>query len=141
MTQLVDSWIAPQRFSAVLLAIFAGLALLLSAIGIYGVIAYNVVQRTREIGIRMALGAGRDSVMQLILGQSLWIGIFGLSTGTAAAWLSAHALSSILFGIDPHDPVVFCGVPASLILVVMLASYVPARTATRIDPLVALRHE
>jgi len=141
LAQLVDSWMSPQRFSALLLAVFAGLALVLSAIGIYGVIAYNVVQRTREIGIRLALGAREDNVMQLILGQGTWIGLLGLTTGTAAAWLSTHALSSILFGVDPHDPAIFFGVLAFLMLVVMLASYIPARRATRIDLLVALRHE
>jgi putative ABC transport system permease protein len=141
MTQLIESSISPQKFSSLLLAVFAGLALLLSAIGIYGVIAYSVVQRTREIGIRMALGADRSNVMQLILGQGIWIGILGLTAGMAAAWLSTRVLSSMLFGVDPHDAGIFFVVLASLILVVMLASYVPARRATRVDPLVALRDE
>lgn len=141
MTQLIESSISPQKFSSLLLAVFAGLALLLAAIGIYGVIAYSVVQRTREIGIRMALGANRSNVMLLILKQGTWIGILGLTTGMAAAWLSTRILSSMLFGVAPHDPGIFFAVLASLILVVMLASYVPARRATRVDPLVALRDE
>ena len=141
MTDLVEYWMSPQKFNSLLLAIFAGLALVLAAIGIYGVIAYSVVQRTREIGIRMALGADRTNVLRLILRQGARIGMLGLLIGTAAAYLSTRALSSMLYGVDPHDPLIFAAIAASLIVVVMLASYVPARRATRVDPLIALRYE
>jgi putative ABC transport system permease protein len=141
MTRLLEVWMSPQKFNSLLLAIFAGLALVLAAIGIYGVIAYSVVQRTREIGIRMALGADRANVLRLILRQGARIGMLGLGIGTAAAYLSTRALSSMLYGVDPHDPLIFAGIAASLIVVVVLASYIPARRATRVDPLIALRYE
>jgi putative ABC transport system permease protein len=141
MTDTLEYWMSPQKFSSLLLAIFAGLALVLAATGVYGVIAYTVVQRTREIGIRMALGADKANVSQLILSHGVRIGILGLVIGTAAAYLATRTLSSMLFGVNPHDPLIFIGVAVSLIIVVMLASYLPARKATRVDPLVALRHE
>jgi putative ABC transport system permease protein len=115
--------------------------LILAAIGIYGVVAYSVVQRTREIGIRAALGADRGALVRLILSSGARIGILGLGVGTAAAYLSTRALSSMLFGVDPHDPEVFLATAASLALVILLASYLPARNATRVDPLIALRAE
>jgi putative ABC transport system permease protein len=141
MTRLLENWMSPQKFSSLLLAIFAGLALVLAAIGIYGVIAYSVVQRTREIGIRMALGADRANVLRLILRQGARIGMLGLVIGAAAAYLSTRALSSMLYGVDPHDPLIFAGIATSLFVVVVLASYLPARKATRVDPLIALRYE
>jgi putative ABC transport system permease protein len=141
MTDLVEYWMSPQKFNSLLLAIFAGLALVLAAIGIYGIIAYSVVQRTREIGIRMALGANRTNVLRLILRQGARIGMLGLVIGTAAAYLSTRALSSMLYGVDPHDPMIFAAIAVSLFVVVVLASYLPARRATRVDPLIALRYE
>jgi putative ABC transport system permease protein len=141
MSDLVEYWLSPQKFNSLLLAIFAGLALVLAAIGIYGVIAYSVVQRTREIGIRMALGADRTNVLRLILRQGARIGMLGLLIGTAAAYLSTRALSSMLYGVDPHDPLIFAAIALSLFVVIVLASYIPARRATRVDPLIALRYE
>jgi putative ABC transport system permease protein len=141
MTILLQSWMSPQKFSSVLLSVFAGLALVLAAIGIYGVIAYSVVERTREIGIRMALGATRDNVRRLILRQALRIGLLGIIFGAVAAYPTAHVLAGLLFGVRLHDPAVYCVVAASLLFVVVAASYFPARRATRVDPLVALRHE
>jgi putative ABC transport system permease protein len=141
MADLVDGWISPQKFSSLLLTIFAVLALVLAAIGIYGVIAYSVVQRTREIGIRMALGAIRTDVLHLILRQGVRIGLLGLALGMAGAYLATRMLASMLFGVNPHDPLVFLGVAASILIVVLLASYIPARRATRVDPLVALRYD
>jgi putative ABC transport system permease protein len=141
MTNRLEYWMSPQKFNSLLLAIFAGLALVLAAIGIYGVIAYSVVQRTREIGIRMALGADRVNVLRLILRQGARIGMLGLLIGTAAAYLCTRALSSMLYGVDPHDPFIFAGIAVSLFIVVVLASYLPARRATRVDPLIALRYE
>jgi putative ABC transport system permease protein len=141
LAELLEYWMTPQKFNSLLLAVFAGLALVLAAIGIYGVIAYSVVQRTREIGIRIALGAERGHVLRLILRHGARIGILGLGLGTAAAYAATRALSSMLFGVDPHDPGIFLGIAFSLSVVVMLASYIPARKATRVNPLVALRHE
>jgi putative ABC transport system permease protein len=141
MRDLLSFWMSPQKFSSVLLSVFAGLALVLAAIGIYGVIAYSVVQRTREIGIRMALGADRSDVVRLILRQGTRIGVLGLATGTAGAFLASNALSSMLFQVQPNDFGTFVIVAASLMMVVMLATYIPASKATRVDPLVALRHE
>jgi putative ABC transport system permease protein len=141
MTRRLEAWMSPQKFNSLLLAIFAGLALVLAAIGIYGVIAYSVVQRTREIGIRMALGADRANVLRLILRQGAKIGMLGLVIGTIAAYLSTRALSSMLYGVDPHDPLIFAAIAVSLFVVVVLASYIPARRATRVDPLIALRYE
>jgi len=141
MTDRLEYWMSPQKFNSLLLAIFAGLALVLAAIGIYGVIAYSVVQRTREIGIRMALGADRTNVLQLILRQGARIGMLGLLIGTAAAYLSTRALAGMLYGVDPHDPLIFAAMAVSLFVVVVMASYIPARRATRVDPLIALRYE
>jgi putative ABC transport system permease protein len=141
MKVLVEGSTSAQRFSTLLLAIFAALAVLLAAIGIYGVIAYSVVQRTREIGIRMALGAEPGDVLRLVLGQGVRIGLAGVVAGSLAAYIATRALAGMLFGVDPHDPLVFSGVAASIALVVVLASYIPARRATRVDPLVALRYE
>ncbi|HEY6329765.1 MAG TPA: ABC transporter permease, partial [Blastocatellia bacterium] len=141
MTRRLEEWMSPQEFNSLLLAVFAGLALILAAIGIYGVVAYSVVQRTREIGIRAALGADRGALVRLILGSGARIGIFGLAVGTVAAYVTTRTLSTMLFGVDPHDPEVFLATAASLGLVIILASYLPARRATRVDPVVALRSE
>jgi putative ABC transport system permease protein len=140
MSSLVDYWIAPHKFSSLLLSIFAGLALALASIGIYGVIAYSVAQRTREIGIRMALGADKAQVLRMILRQGAAIAAIGLITGTGTALLATRALSTMLFGVDAHDPAIFIGVAASLLVVVLAASYVPARKASRVDPLIALHY-
>ncbi len=141
MNDLLSLAIAPQKFSSLLLGIFAGLALLLAAIGIYGVISYMVAQRTHEIGIRMALGADRKDVLRLILRQGARIAAIGLTLGTVAALVATQALSSLLFGVNAKDPGIFLGVGVLLALVVLMASYVPARRAAKVDPLVALRCE
>jgi putative ABC transport system permease protein len=141
MSDLLSFWLSPHRFSSLLLSIFAGLALVLAAIGIYGVIAYSVAQRTHEIGVRMALGADKGDVLRLVLRQSVQIAALGLVAGTGSALLATRGLSSLLFGVKADDPVIFLGVAASLLLVVLAASYVPARKATLVDPLIALRYE
>jgi putative ABC transport system permease protein len=141
MSDLLSSWMSTPKFSSLLLSIFAGLALLLASIGVYGVIAYSVAQRTHEIGVRMALGADKGHVLRLVLRQSVRIAALGLVTGTGAALLATRGLSSLLFGVKADDPAIFIGVAASLLLVVLTASYVPARKATRVDPLIALRYE
>jgi predicted permease len=141
MADRIESWMAPQKFNGLLLSVFALLALVLAAVGIYGLIAYSVAQRTREIGIRMALGASKRNVLGLILRQGATMGIQGLAVGIGVAYLGMRALSSMLFGVEPHDPLIFFGVAESLILTVIIATYIPARKAARIDPLVAIRYE
>src|SRR3954466_9656085 len=124
-----------------LLAAFAGLALFLSSLGIYGVLAYDVSQRTREIGIRGAIGATRDQIVGMILKQGLWKSGLGIVLGLAGAFLLSRYMKSLLFGVQPTDPIVYAAVSAVLIAVALSASYLPARRAAKIDPLVALRDE
>jgi putative ABC transport system permease protein len=141
MDQLVANRISRPRMYAVLLGIFAAVAVALAAIGIYGVLAYSVAQRTREIGIRMALGARRAAVMRLVLGQSLVWTFAGISLGLAGAAVLTRYLDRMLFGLTRLDPATFAAVSVLFGLVAALASYVPARRATRVDPSIALRSE
>ncbi len=141
LDRLVSDSVSPRRFSSVLVAIFAGLALLLAAIGIYGVMSYTVSRRTQEIGVRMALGAQLGSVRRMILGQTLRLTLLGVGIGLAGAFVVARFLTSLLFGVGVYDPVTFLGVAALLIVVALAASYIPARRAMRVDPIVALRYE
>jgi len=137
---LADSVMQP-RFRTVLLGIFALLALVLSAAGIYGVISYSVLQRTQEIGIRMALGANLGDVLRLVLGQGAKLALLGVVIGTPVALALARLMQTLLFGISPGDPLTLLGVTLLLLLVGLLACYVPARRAMRVDPIVALRYE
>lgn len=130
-----------RRAVMLLLAAFAGLALFLSALGIYGVLAYDVSQRTREIGVRGAIGASQGQIVGLILKQGLWKTGLGLVIGLAGAFLLSRYMTSLLFQVRPTEPVVYAGVSLALLLVALLASYLPARRASKIDPLVALRDE
>ncbi len=139
--EYLDGTLSVPRFNTVLLALFAGLAMLLTAVGLYGVIAYSVAQRTHEIGIRMALGANPRDMMRLIVGQGIQLGLIGVGIGCAVAVGLTHFLSSLLFGVTATDPVSYAGVILLLFAVVVLACYVPARRAMRVDPMVALRHE
>ena len=141
MEQLVSNSISRPRLYAVLLGIFAAVATMLAAIGMYGVMAYGVAQRTREIGIRMALGAQRAEVMRLVVRQGLVLTAVGLATGLVAATVATRYLESFLFGVTPLDPSTFVGVSLIFVLIAMFASYIPARRATNVDPLVALRYE
>ena len=141
MTQVITSSVAGAKFNTFLLGSFAGLALLLAAIGIYGVLAYAVTQQTHEIGIRMALGAQRSGVVRLILTQGARLALIGSGIGAVAAFFLARLMSSLLYGVSPADSVTFAGVVLVLTLVALGASYIPARRAMRIDPMVALRHE
>jgi putative ABC transport system permease protein len=141
MTQLASESLAPLRVVAILLGIFAGLALALAAIGLYGVIAYSASQRTHEIGIRMALGAGRSKVLRLVVIDGLRLTLLGLSFGLAGALAVTRLLSSLLYGVKPHDPLTLISVTILLAAVAMLASYLPARRVTNVDPMLALRHE
>jgi len=141
LDNLISDSVSPRRFSSVLVAIFAGLALLLAAIGIYGVMSYTVSQRTQEIGVRMALGAQLASVRRMILGQTLKLTLIGVAIGLAGAFVVARFLTSLLFGVDVYDPATFLAVVALLTAVTLAASYIPAHRATRVDPIVALRYE
>ena len=141
MEQLASETIAPQHASVILIGIFAGMALLLAAIGIYGVISYAARQRTQEIGIRMALGAEPRAVLRLVMGEGLRLTVLGLGIGLTGALVLTRFLSSILYGVRPSDPMTFVMVALILATLALLASFMPARRATRVDPMAALRHE
>jgi putative ABC transport system permease protein len=141
MDDIVSNRIARPRMYAVLLGIFAAIGVALAAIGIYGVMAYSVSQRTREIGIRVALGAQRAQVVALVLNQSLVLSMSGIALGIAGAAAVTRYLEGFLFGLTPLDPATFIGVSVMFTAVALVAAYVPARRATRVDPLVALRYE
>jgi putative ABC transport system permease protein len=141
LDQIVSRSISQPRFYMTLLALFAGVALALAAIGIFGVLSYAVAQRTREIGIRMALGAQERTVVSLIVRHAMILAACGVAIGLAASWFLSRTLSSLLFATDPRDLTTFAVVAGTLGAVALLASYVPARRATRVDPIVALRAE
>jgi putative ABC transport system permease protein len=133
--------VARPRFQSVLLACFAGLALLLAAIGIFGVMSYSVAQRTHEIGIRVALGAQREEVLRLVVGQGLALALIGTAGGLAGALALTRYLRTLLFNVSPTDWLTFTAVPVVLCAVALAASYLPARRAMRVDPMQALRYE
>ena len=139
-TILADS-IARQRFSMLLLAIFASVALVLAAVGIYGVMSYSVAQRTHEIGIRMALGAQTSAVLKLALGYGFKLVLAGIAIGFIAALVLTRVMSTLLFGVTATDPTTFALISLLLIGVAAIASYIPARRATRVNPIIALRYE
>jgi putative ABC transport system permease protein len=141
MDERLGASLAPRRFAVTLLGFFAGIALLMAALGLYGVISYSVSQRTQEIGIRMALGAQTSQVVGMVLGQGMRLAVFGAVIGLFGAWVLARSLSSQLFQVGAFDPVVFFLMAAVLALVAALATYIPARRAARVDPIVALRYE
>jgi putative ABC transport system permease protein len=141
MEQLKSGTVASDRMHTMLLAIFAALALLLAAIGIYGVISYSVTQRTHELGIRAALGAGRGSLLAMVIRAGMRLTLIGLAIGFAGVLALTRLLGSLLFGISPHDPVTLMVVAAVLSTVALLACYIPARRASAVDPLVALRYQ
>ncbi|HEY2800400.1 MAG TPA: FtsX-like permease family protein, partial [Chthoniobacterales bacterium] len=141
METLIGKGLAQPRFNMVLLAVFAGVAMLLAAVGIYGVIAYSVAQRTREIGIRMALGAQRADMLRMVLRQSLSVVMVGLVIGLAAAFAATRLLASLLYGVGANDLLTYACVVFLLGGSAFLASYIPARRALKVDPMVALRYE
>jgi putative ABC transport system permease protein len=133
--------LAQQRFNMLLLGLFAALALILAAVGIYGAMAYSVSQRTHEIGIRTALGAQRQDVLRLVMTDGAKIAGLGIATGIAGALVLTRLMASLLFEVRPTDPATFVSVALLLALVVLAACYIPARRAMRVDPMVALRYE
>lgn len=139
MEQRVNESLARRRFSMLLVGVFAGVALALATIGIYGVMAYLVNQGTREIGIRMALGASRRSILTLVVRQGMVLALSGVTIGLGAAFLLTRLIRSLLFGVEATDPFTFVGISLLLVLIALLASYVPAQRAARIDPIVSLR--
>ena len=141
MDQVVARSIAPQRFNMLLIAAFAGVGLALTAIGIYGVMSYSVAQRTNELGIRIALGAQAIDVLKLIVRNGLTLTLIGIAVGLAGAFALTRLMASLLFGVTPTDALTFVLVTAGLLIVALVACYVPARRATKVDPLVALRYE
>jgi putative ABC transport system permease protein len=138
---LVDESMAPRRFALTLIGVFAGLALLVASIGVYGVISYSVTERTQEFGVRMALGAMRGDVLRMVLGRGLRMAAIGIAAGTLGALAVTRVLSSFLFGVTEHDPVTFAAVAGISVLVAVAACAIPALRATRVDPMVALREE
>jgi len=141
MGQRVDESLARRRFSMLLLGVFASFALVLATIGIYGVMAYLVSQGTREIGIRMALGASQRNVLSLVVRQGMALALSGVMIGLAAAFLLTRLMRSLLFGVEAADLITFAAISLLVLLIGLLASYIPAQSATRIDPIVSLRCE
>ncbi|HVG32798.1 MAG TPA: ABC transporter permease [Pyrinomonadaceae bacterium] len=141
MTEVMAASLAAQRFNMMLLGIFAGVALLLATVGIYGLMSYSITERTHEIGIRMALGAQTSDVLRMVLGQGLKLITFGVALGLVGAFALTRIMSSLLFGVRAVDPLTFAVVSALLAIVALLACYIPARRATRTDPMIALRYE
>ena len=141
MKEILNEAVAPRRFNMVLFGVLAGAALLLAAVGIYGVMAYTVTQRTHEIGIRLALGARTRDVLRLVIGQGMTLAALGLLLGLATALALTRLIKGWLFGISATDPLTFAALALLLTIVAMLACYFPARRATKVDPMIALRHE
>jgi ABC-type antimicrobial peptide transport system permease subunit len=141
LNDVIASTTAPRRFNTLLLAIFAAVALTLAATGIYSVISYSVTQRTQEIGIRMALGAQSGDVIRLVIKQGMMLTLAGIAAGALGAIAAARVISGLLYGVTATDPPTFVAISLLLTMVALLACYLPARRAARVDPLGALKHE
>jgi putative ABC transport system permease protein len=141
MEQVIAKSIARPRFNMLLLSIFAGVALVLASVGLYGVMNYSATQRTHEVGIRMALGATRGDIMRLVVGNGMLLTVTGIVIGVVASWGLTRVMSNLLFGITATDLPTYLGVSAVLATVALIANYIPARRATRVNPVIALRYE
>jgi putative ABC transport system permease protein len=141
MDALITRTLRAPRFNMLLVVCFAAVALLLAAVGIYGVLAYAVTQRTHEMGVRMALGARRRDIFSLVLGQGMRLALLGVVLGVAGAFAVTRGLQALLFGVGAGDAVTFAGVALLLVAVALLACYIPARRAMRVEPVIALRYE
>jgi putative ABC transport system permease protein len=141
MEQILETVTVQQRFNTTLLGIFATAALVLAAVGIYGVLSYSVIQRTHEIGIRMALGAQTRNVLGLVIAQGMKLALAGVVIGLVGAFVLTRLMEKLLFGVGTSDPATFVAVGLLLPIVALLACYLPARRATQVDPLTSLRHE
>jgi predicted permease len=141
MERRISDSVAQPRFYATLFGIFAGLAVILAAVGVYGVLSYHVAQCTRELGIRMAMGAQRSNVLHLVLRQGVVLAVCGIIIGLAGAWGTSRFLTSLLFGVTPTDPTTYAGIAVLMVVIAVIAAYIPARRATAVDPVVALRYE
>jgi putative ABC transport system permease protein len=141
MEELAQTSLAQRRFTLQVVGMFGMLSLLLAGIGIYGVMAYSVSQRTREIGIRLALGASTGTILRWILKQGMRLALVGVVVGLLGAFALTRLLRGLLFGVAPTDPLTYLGLAVLLTVVALMACYIPARRATRVDPMVALRNE
>jgi putative ABC transport system permease protein len=141
LTQVFSSSLDGRRFNLVLFGLFAVVALILAVMGIYSVLAYTVSQRTREIGVRMALGAQMRDVLMLILAKGMRLAVIGVVIGVASALVLGRLMATLLYGISATDPVTFVGIALLLLLVAFVACWIPARRATKVDPMIALRYE
>ena len=141
LPDVVSGSLAQRRFSMEMVLLFALTALLLAGIGIYGTISYVVGERTRDIGVRIALGAQRSSILQMVLRQGLELAVAGATLGLLGSLVVSHLMARLLYGVSPNDPVTFAGVTLVLTAVALAACYIPARRAMRVDPIVALRNE
>jgi putative ABC transport system permease protein len=141
LVEIVGNSISTQRLAMILLSVFSALALVLSAIGIYGVISYLTGQRTHEIGLRVALGATSTDVLRMILGQGMKLALIGVAIGVTAALGLTRLIAKLIYGVGAFDPITFAGVAILLTAVALLSCYIPARRAMRVDPMVALRYE
>jgi putative ABC transport system permease protein len=141
MDERIARSLSGRRFNMVMLGLFAVLALTLAAVGIYGIVAYSVTERTHEIGVRLALGAQRRDVVAMVVRHGMIMTVAGTGVGLAAAFAVVRVMSGLLFGVSAADPVTFIAIPVLLLAVALAACYIPARRATRVDPMIALRTE